>query len=353
MAGSIRKILLAIVAIFSVTHAKTQAQINEVIVQLKTCPAGYVLVPGNSLYKTKDFCVMKYDAKCANASNPTLGIEPAPGDNCSQEGTYKNNGKGCACNAKNNRLVVSTASGFPITFIAMSDDTGDNAKVYCNNASGHLITNDEWMTIARNVEQVPENWCDKNGTNCGFAPGAKGKILANGYNAGKEALVAGPDNEPCFGTTGTNACGEKNSQKRTLELNNGVIIWDFAGNVWQWVDAQVARKDEPKSKSNGVLDTGWTRSDFAPGSLSSVITDNGSLGYDAMRPSDPTWNANNGVGRIYHYSAAEDNNVSLYALIRGGNWRHYSDDGAFTIHLSPPADTENIDDVGFRCVVPL
>ena len=28
-----------------------------------TCPTGYIRVPGNSLYQTKDFCVMKYEAK--------------------------------------------------------------------------------------------------------------------------------------------------------------------------------------------------------------------------------------------------------------------------------------------------
>ena len=28
-----------------------------------SCPTGYIRVPGNSLYQTKDFCVMKYEAK--------------------------------------------------------------------------------------------------------------------------------------------------------------------------------------------------------------------------------------------------------------------------------------------------
>ncbi len=220
------------------------------------------------------------------------------------------------------------------------------------------------MTIARNVELISGNWCDKNGTNCGFLPGTSGKILANGHNdalnessasaGGVGALIAGNDNQSCFGTTtdGSNTCGGKNSQKRTLNLSNGNILWDFAGNVWQWVDAQVARKDEPESSSNGTLDLGWTRSDFAPGSLPSVLINNGAppiLGYDAMRPSNPAWNANNGVGRIYHYSDPKDTSTALYAFIRGGNWRHFDDDGAFTIHLSPPANTQNIDDVGFRC----
>jgi formylglycine-generating enzyme required for sulfatase activity len=371
-------IAIIVAAAFSKNNTQIKSAIKNTSPQaikiIKSCPPGFLLVPGSKLYRTSDFCVMKYDAKCADTTNPNIGLAPGPGNICSglsvfggYAGVYKNNGKSCSCTAQNNKQVVSTKTGFPITYIAMSDSTQNNAKTYCQNNGWHVITNNEWMTIARNVEQVQTNWCDRNGTNCGFAPGTKGKILASGHSdelneasasaGGEGALIAADDNQPCFGTTtdGSNSCGGKNSQKRTLTLNNGNTLWDFAGNVWQWVDAQVQRKDEPESKSNGVLDFGWIRSDFAPGSVASVITDNGSgsvLGYDAFRPSNPTWNSNNGVGRIYHYSDPNDTSTAFYAFIRGGNWRHYDDDGAFTIHMSPPENTENIDDVGFRCVAP-
>ena len=333
------------------------------------CPDGFILVPNNPLYQTSDFCVMKYDAKCADTSSLQVGLQPAGGSACSggmkgiAEGVYKNNGKNCAC--VGNKKVVSTSSGFPITFIAESDKTSNNAKSYCQLNGWHLMTNAEWMTIARNVEAVPENWCNRDGTGCGFPLGTLTKILANGHNDNMGeasasanthgALIASNDTEPCYGTTidGSNKCGGKNSQKRTLMLSNGQIIWDFAGNVWQWIDAEVMRKDQPKSYTGKKLDTGWKWSDFTPGALPTVITDNGqipALGYDSFRPSSPNWNSNNGVGRVYHYSNAQDNNTTLYTFIRGGNWRHGYDSGAFTIHMSPTANQENIDDVGFRCV---
>lgn len=353
---------------------KTKPSSISIVVK-KTCPTGFIKVPGNSQYHTVDFCVMKYDAKCANPDNLSIGLQPPLGDPASGEsgghayGTYKNNGAGSACTASNNKQIVSTASGFPIAYIPESGSGSDNAESYCAKMGWHLITNNEWMTIARNVEQVSDNWCDKNGTNCGFAPGTKGKVLANGHNDSKNeasaggaisdsAIIAGNDNQPCFGTTtdGSNICGGKDSQKRTLTISNGDTIWDFAGNVWQWVDNTVMRKDEPRSNTNGILDKGWTRSDFAPGSLQSVITDNGrgsSMGYDVFRPSNTTWNASNGVGRIYHYSSATDTDTTLYTFIRGGNWKHGTDDGAFTMHMSPVPTKTNINDVGFRCVSPL
>jgi formylglycine-generating enzyme required for sulfatase activity len=358
-----------------INKTSNEIQSEKNILPAKTCPVGFILVPGNKLYNTSAFCVMKYEAKCADTSNLSIGLAPVSENVCSglsvdggYAGVYKNNGSSCACTASNKKQVISTKSGFPIAFIPMSDNTNNNAKAYCQSKGWHVITNSEWMTIARNVEQVKNNWCNENGTGCGFLPGTKGKILANGHNdnvnealasaGGIGALIAAEDTKPCFGTTshGSNLCGGKSSQKRTLALNNGNVLWDFAGNVWEWVDLEIMRKDEPKSKSNGIFDSGWLKSDFAPGSLPSVITDNGkglTLGYDSFRPSNPTWNANNGVGRIYHYSSPNDTSTALYALIRGGNWRHFDDDGAFTIHMSPPANTQNIDDVGFRCAVQL
>ncbi len=314
-----------------VTPESTQSQPSGSLMPVETCPSGYILVPGDPKYNTSDFCVMKYDAKCTN-TNPKC-VTP--------EGVYKNNLPGCEC--QGNFQVVSTADSAPITFIPEDDGSADSAKVYCQNAGGHLITNNEWMTIARNIEQVEANWCNRDGTGCGNPPGTPGKILANGHNDDipARALISSTDDKPCFDTTsnGSSVCGSKSSQKRTLTLTNGNVIWDLAGNVWTWVDAKIERRDEPRSIIPGEGNTSWVWAEFQ------------TVPYDAnLMPKNPLWNSTQGVGRIYHYNSVGDTDTTIYTYIRGGNWRHGYDSGAFTVHMQPVPGKTNIDDVGFRCV---
>lgn len=318
-------ILLAILGAFGWSRINKKPEVLKSVSLnfSKKCPDGFILI--------SDFCVMKYDAKCTN-----------PDPKCvTSEGVYKNNAPGCSC--QGNYHIVSKADGAPITFIPEVDGTGESAKSYCQNIGAHLITNPEWMTIARNVEKVSANWCDRDGTNCGNPPGTSGKILSNGHNdsSPNRALSAGPDEAPCFGTTtdGSDKCGGKSSQKRTLTLDNGSVIWDFAGNVWQWVDAQVPRKDEPRSIIPGAGNLAWTWAEFQTVPASSDFS-----------PSNPAWNSAQGVGRIYHYNSIGDKDTTIYTFIRAGNFRHGYDSGAFTIHMQPVPGKTNIDDIGFRCV---
>ena len=296
----------------------------------RRCPAGYILVPGSSAYHTADFCVMKYDAKCDNP-NPAC---------ITKEGVYRDNAPGCSCTGAHH--VVSTAPGAPLTYLPEVSSDAHNATTYCAAVGAHLINNDEWMTIAKNVASVPANWCNRDGTGCGNSPGAAGKILVNGHNDSRPsvALPAGEDTLPCFGTTPTNQCGSPSSQKRTHTLTNGEVIWDFAGNVWSWVDAVIARKSQPRSLVPGLGNFRWTWAEFQTVPPSPDYT-----------PTDPAWSSKEGVGRIFHYNSVGDTDPTLYTFIRGGNWRHGYDSGVFTIHMQPVPEKTNIDDVGFRCVL--
>jgi len=316
------------------------------------CPTGFVSVPGDPLYGTANFCVMKYEAKCAGTANLTVGIQPAHGDACSGEagadyyGTYKNSGAGCACASANSKNIVSVASGFPIAYIAQDDSTVNDAKSYCESNGWHLITNNEWMTIARNAEKMGSNWCDSNGTNCGFSPGQSGKILAAGHNDSNNEAAAGGDTSSaiiattddslaCYGTTtgGTNACGGAGSQKRTLTLSNGEVVWDMGGNVWKWTDDTIMGADKPVGNTGA-----WVEWD--------AVTSFGTLTYDKLRPSVVTYKSTQGMGQYYEGA----NTGGPYAFLRGAYWYVTTSAGPFALNLNVGPGYSGYY-FGFRCAV--
>jgi len=193
------------------------------------CPTGYVAVPGSSAFNTNDFCVMKYEAKCAPGDDLTFGMK----DPATANQTYSTqNGMGiCTGNITDVGRAVSIPSGW-----SMADVTFSQAKDFCQRVGAHLITNAEWMTIARNSENVVSsdeyysNW--STGTiGEGYMPeGIRGNDLAD------EAIE---EYFPLY---------HDHPSRRTLILSTGERIWDFAGNVSEWVDTTCdSQYDNPGS----------------------------------------------------------------------------------------------------------
>ena len=262
---------------------------------------GYVWVPGSAKFGTlPGFCVMKYEAK--------------------------NDGVGNA---------VSTASGTP--YVSISQQTAqDKANAACTGC--HLISEAEWMTIATNALWQNSNWCLADGSGCGNAPGTASRFLADGHNdnAPAAALAASAtDSEACYGTVtaGVNtACGSAGTQKRTLTLSNGAIVWDIPGNVWEWTDSWIFGNEEP----NDAVD-GFNWHEFT------AITKWKDLNY--ANPTNRGWNSTQRLGQIYTDGTSTNN--TLYGFLRGGGWGSGTIAGAFTLNLSDaPAGTST--GIGFR-----
>jgi formylglycine-generating enzyme required for sulfatase activity len=288
-------------------------------IQSSECPTGYVLVPGDERYGTASgFCVMKYEAKCATVTNLTTGLTSPT----TLHQTYDNFSS--TCTSGNSKQVVSVASGYPIANISQID-----AKEYCSSlGSGyHLITNNEWMTIARNLDSNGANWIS-------------GIVGTEGLYVGHEgipeaALPANIDDTEGYDES-CKPCPFK--QKRTFTLSNEQIIWDMSGNVWEWNSDTIKRKDMPYLTTNPYE------------IISMMVIDNyGTLSYDAIRPSNSNWNYIQNMGDLSlprHVDIHDYDDDIVQAFLRGGYWRNA---GLFKLNLyGVPIDRD--DSIGFRCV---
>jgi prepilin-type N-terminal cleavage/methylation domain-containing protein len=249
-----------------------------------SCPTGYIVVPGSSLYGTKAFCVMKYEAKNDGSNN-----------------------------------AVSTAAGAPWVTISQTSAISTSTAA-CSGC--HLITDTEWLTIAQNVLSVASNWS-------GGTVGAGYIYSGHNDNTPSNALVA--DANDTNGYSGeTNTGG---NQRRTLTLTNGQVIWDLAGNVWEWTSGTTTG-NQPGAPGFAWRD--WNTLTI-PGSLSP----NSSPSYGNSAAA--SWNSGQGIGRLY--SASDD--TSLRGLLRSDSWADYGNAGILATRLDiVPASTFNW--IGFR-----
>lgn len=237
------------------------------------CPVGFIVVPGSATYGTANFCVMKYEAK----------------------------------NAGNN-IPVSQAAGTPwINIYQDRPGSNNDAKEFSQNVVGctgcHLITDGEWLTIAQNILSVPSNWS-------GGAVGSGYVYSGHNDNAPANALDADTnDSNGYYGETNTGG-----SQRRTLTLTNGEVIWDFAGNVWEWTSGQLAGDQQPGIPSlPNQNQNNWN---------DSLLTLRGLPSYNLPSygtPAASNWTYNNGIGSLW--SQYSDTLTTIRGLTRGG---HYS-----------------------------
>ena len=305
----------------------TKTGVKTINRQPSKCPEGFILVPGNFLYGTTNgnsmgFCVAKYEMK---ADKDGDGIGDLVSDYPAMTSTYNT----WYFSEDSNITLVSTPEGSPITKIKQTE-----AITACESIGGHLITNNEWMTLARNIELVPSNW--------------SGGVVGNGYlprgNSSSSSAMDGFDE--LSGWT-----------KRTLTLTNGEVIWDLAGNVWEWTNDSIALKDQPDG-FNDLDDSSYTGDqwfDYSKGGGAVVYITSDNLGDTTLEYKDlflltsNKYNAdNNGVGRIYTYS--NDTSTSPRVFLRGGSWCDGSYSGLLALDLDDGSGLLDFT-FGLRCAV--
>ena len=274
------------------TWKTLNSSLTAVTPEITNCPSGFIGVPALLPYTVRYFCVAKYE--------------------------MKNNGYGAA---------VSVATGTPWASINRA-----TARSACQNlgAGFDMISNDQWQTIARNIAGVASNW------NTGTV--ASGELnRGHSDNSPANSLAASTDdNDPCYGTEQTCSSSIWDSQRRTHTLSNGNVIWDFAGNVQEWVT-------NDNNVSNG-----------ASGFIAKIVRESGgdirqtSYGPETSTIcSNTTSNPYCGIG--YGHFA-----YNFGAVIRGRSYLDQFRSGVFAADLSSSAtatvSAANGAVIGFRCV---
>ena len=287
------------------------------------CPTGFIPVPGSITYGTGDFCVMKYEAKNVNG------------------------------------IATSQAASTPWTFMSqIAAVTASSAA--CSGC--HLITEAEWMTLAQNVVSVSSNWRDgvvgisTNNTN----------YIYSGHNdnfPNHSIAASGDDTDGYYGTNNNSSDstisnvsvnGVLNSvigktQRRTLALTNGEIIWDMSGNVLEWTAGQIT------GGQPGIIgESSFSRKEW------SAATVNGNLAINPF-PSNANPLADNwlsggssnwatgaqGIGALYSCAGNVSACNMLQGFIRSNAWNRGNTAGIFSLSLiSLP--TAAASDFGFR-----
>ena len=259
-------------------------------------PNGWVVVPGNTAIGTSDFLVMKWEAKALDTQTSAVVFDG---------GANSANGWAGA-NDQTRYQAVSRAEGRPWVRIAQNHGTEFDSIEACRAVNigltqAKLIDNKQWMTMARNAEQVASNWTNN--------------------QVGNGALVRGSSNSALSLNGGMTLSG---INRRTLNLDNGEIVWDMAGNVWNWTN---------DIQSTAVNTTGawveWNHANISIGAR------------ELYGPSDVNYLSAQGMGQVY--GGALNN-----AFLRGGGWGLGSVAGVFALNLSgsPAYRTGSI---GFRC----
>ncbi len=280
------------------------------------CPENYILIKANNDVETyADFCVAKYEMRC---SGTNCQGDPGP-----------------------DAVAASLSDGK-----AWVNIDNKNAKVACQNLDGiynlqnkfGLISNPEWMTIARNIEKNGSNW----------STGVAGDIVndpSNHLNTGWTLAntIAAPNSkdENLYNTVAnTGASTGTFKYKRTHSITPAGEIWDLAGNVYELIDWKVNGK---KAQMLNFVSGSWI--DFIDLTLDNGINDE--MKKSTYSPFyENLTGANSNIGR---YNPG--NNGAGGFGMRGGYWNFNSSSraGIYTLNLLQ-LDTYKTGYIGFRCV---
>lgn len=277
------------------------------------CPEGFVAVPGNAEFHPEWFCVAQYEMTYEDADTP----------NSTAGGTDWN-----TVAYEEWKEIVSMAGKYPIADITQQAAINACASIW---DGYHLITNDQWMTIARNIEANEKNWSWRSITD---------GLIYNwvSWDSTRWCNRTGWNTEPRAYATLTGPWADETcNSRRSHALSNGQLIWDFAGNVYEQVN-----KANNKDGVNHWLD----QTTIAGSTNNSGWDDDGIYDLEDMEKYGAATfvGVANGVGNVTRAGWVSNNVFYRWAAAS-----HVQNTGIYTIMLWFSSANFNRD-VGFRCV---
>ena len=200
-----------------------------------------------------------------------------------------------------------------------------------------LISNPEWMSLARNIENVAENWTSGTvGTGCLFRGNAGAALPCEGVNSGYDGLER---------DSGTN----RSSTTAKLTLSNGEEIWDLSGNVWEWVDwkrnNELTTVDPAKRayvSADGSPKQAWRDFNQLDTNIGENVDDQ--MPRASWEPKNSSLGISHGIGG---YLSGFDGSGGV--AVRGGRDGSEGNAGVFALFLGEVSLSVN-EVTGFRCV---
>lgn len=271
------------------------------VVTADLCPVNFVFVPKLTGYTTQDFCVAKFEMRIQGQSNGQQTYNAA-------------------------FVAESSTAGTPWTNISTPQAVSECQAL---GTGFDLINNEQWQTVARNIESVASNW-------------SSGVVGTGAINTGHSDKSPGQPvgisdvNDP-YSDTG-NTAETSWSQKRTHTLSTGGVIWDLAGNTLERVQGTISSDyGGDYAFISQVTDTNHPVTDVDGRTLKAKFGPAGD--YTSLNSGDY-----GGLGVAYM-------SVTGNYLRRGGYWSNNSGStlpGIFSITRAS-GTTGTVND-GFRCV---
>ncbi len=181
----------------------------------KDCPEWFIWVPWDKTFTQPGFCVSKYEMTYSESDSPWT---PNWIDYDSKSrNTY---------DYDDSKTIVAR-SDYPITNLTQQEAIDACKSMW---TKYHLITNSEWMTLARNIEFVNENWSNWNILNWhihNWNSWSDGNVYWCNwslYSPNESWNESWPWNDSLCNTY------------RKQVLIDWAEIWDFAWNLWEHVN---------------------------------------------------------------------------------------------------------------------